>query len=162
MWRPLLLKTEGPGWIFPQQSGAWAVDRAAPACWILLTVHSLKPECLLTSGCGTNIYKVLCGEKNSKLFFNFWNIWSLGDCLLVLSSFQAVQSFWYSNHDIGRCLTVLTVWFKALQWEKRLNVFQSTYNLPMFILDHLQHHPHVTVWWMLLTTDILCSFFWVH
>lgn len=86
MWRPLLLKTEAPGWIFPQQSGAWAVDRAAPACWILLTVHSLTPECLLTSGCGTNIYKVLCGEKNSKLFFIFWNIWNL------------VTVFWFFPH----------------------------------------------------------------
>lgn len=40
MWHPPLPRSEGLGWTCLLQSGAWAVDRAAPACWIQLTVHS--------------------------------------------------------------------------------------------------------------------------
>lgn len=40
MWHPPLPRREGPGLTCLRRLGVWAVDRAAPACWIQLTVHT--------------------------------------------------------------------------------------------------------------------------
>lgn len=86
----------------------------------------------------------------------------LGHCHLILVLDPVVKSFGCLNHSSWVTYFCFASTFSSTAtwpWDSDWSVFNSINQLPIFTRNHLQHHPHFTVWWMLLMTNILCSFF---